>query len=222
MGQARRFFRQAIEAARRHELKNAAAELTAEAGLWEGFFGNNREACRSAQEALAVNRGWRILVRAAITLSLCGRADEAEALAEEMGRQAATATLIQTVSLPIVRGFIELARGSPDRALEVVGPTGARSPRLSLWPAYIAGEAYLRLGSASEARAQFQKILNEGFDVFSPSRPLAKIGIARAFPASGDKDKGRKAYQDFFAYWANADQDIPLFRRALTEYASLK
>jgi len=221
MGQARDFFRQAIEAARRHGLKNAGAELTAQAGLWEAFLGNNREAYQQAEEALAANRGWRILVRAAIILARCGRVDEAEALAEEIGRQAATATLIQTVSLPVVRGFIELARDNPNQALQAVSPHSDKSPRLSPWPAYIAGEAYLRLGSTSEARAQFQKILdNKGFDVFSPSQPLARIGIARALPASGDK--GRKAYQDFFAFWINADQDIPLFRRALTEYASLK
>jgi hypothetical protein len=48
-------------------------------------------------------------------------------------------------------------------------------------------------------------------------------GIRRlALAAAGEKEKGRKAYQDFFATWTNADQDLPLFRLALSEYAGLK
>jgi tetratricopeptide (TPR) repeat protein len=223
MSAARGFYRQAFEAARRHELKSAAAELAAEAGRWEAFFGNNAEACNHVENALSANRGWRVLIRCAMILAKCGRIGEAQALLDEISQQKRLPTAIQTVSLPTARAFVELSGGNAEQALKMVEIRSNRLSRGNLWPTYVAGEAYLRLRSAAEARVEFQKILDHrGLDPLSPLQPLAKVGLARAIAASGDKEKGRKAYQDFFASWVNGDQDIPLLRRALSEYASLK
>jgi tetratricopeptide (TPR) repeat protein len=217
------FFSQAVEAARRRDLKNAVAELTADSGRWEAFFGNSKEACEHAKDALAGSRDWRILFRTAMTLARCGRTDEAQALVDEMSGRYPTHTYIQNVSLPIIRAFIELARGNPAEAIRLLGASRDRAWRVSLWPAYIAGEAYLRMGAGTEARAELQKIIDHrGIDPFSPVYPLAKLGLARALAASGQKEKGRKAYQDFFTLWKSADEDMPLFRLALSEYARLK
>jgi len=221
--EARVFFSQAVEAARRRDLKNAVAELTADSGRWEAFFGNSKEACEHAKDALAGSRDWRILFRTAMTLARCGRTDEAQALVDEMSGRYPTHTYIQNVSLPIIRAFIELARGNPAEAIRLLGASRDRAWRVSLWPAYIAGEAYLRMGAGTEARAELQKIIDHrGIDPFSPVYPLAKLGLARALAASGQKEKGRKAYQDFFTLWKSADEDMPLFRLALSEYARLK
>lgn len=220
---AREYFRQAIETARRHELMDAAAEFTAEAGRWEAFFGNTKEACDLAANALNGSRNWRVLLRAAMTLAKCGRPDEAQLLAEEMAGRFPTNTYMQNVSLPVVRAFIELTRSNPAEVLSLVEARRGNSSRVSLWPAYLAGEAYLRRGSGPEARVEFQDVLDHrGVEPLSPVIPLAKLGLARALAASGEKERGRKAYQDFFASWTNADQDAPLFRLALSEYAGLK
>jgi hypothetical protein len=40
---------------------------------------------------------------------------------------------------------------------------------------------------------------------------------------SGELDaKARAAYQDFLAFWKDADPDIPILKQAKTEYAKLQ
>ena len=50
----------------------------------------------------------------------------------------------------------------------------------------------------------------------------AAAGLARAAALSGDTTKARKAYQDFFALWKDADPDIPVLQEARREYEKLK
>ncbi len=223
MSVARKFYGQALEAARRHNLKDAAAELEAEAGRWEALFGNNAEACSRAEHALSANHGWRVVIRSTMILARCGRTSEAQALIDEISQNKRLPTAIQNVWLPALRAFVTLGAGDAQQALKLVQIRSSKLARRNLWPTYVAGEAFLRLNSAAEARVEFQKILDRrGMDPLSPLQPLARIGLARALAASGNKEKGRKAYQDFFALWVNADQDTPLFRLALSEYAGLK
>lgn len=59
------------------------------------------------------------------------------------------------------------------------------------------------------------------FDI-SPLFPLAHLGLARAAAIAGDATKSRKAYQDFFALWKDADVDIPVLIEAKQEYEKLK
>ncbi len=59
------------------------------------------------------------------------------------------------------------------------------------------------------------------FDI-SPFFPLAHLGLARAAAVAGDTTKSRKAYQDFFALWKDADADIPILIEAKQEYEKLK
>jgi hypothetical protein len=51
--------------------------------------------------------------------------------------------------------------------------------------------------------------------------PVAKLGLARAYTLTGDKDKSRTSYQDFLGLWKNADPDIPVLKEAKAEYAKL-
>jgi hypothetical protein len=51
--------------------------------------------------------------------------------------------------------------------------------------------------------------------------PLAQLGIARAYAMQGDWENSRKAYNDFFSTWKNADSDIPILRQAKAEYKKL-
>jgi hypothetical protein len=51
--------------------------------------------------------------------------------------------------------------------------------------------------------------------------PLAHLGVARSAALTGDTAKSRKAYEDFFALWKDADPDIPLLLKARKEYKRL-
>jgi len=71
--------------------------------------------------------------------------------------------------------------------------------------------------------AQFQEILDHrGWAPLDNVYPLAQLGLARAAALTGDLAKSRKAYQDFFALWKDADADLPVLLEARREYEKLR
>jgi hypothetical protein len=52
----------------------------------------------------------------------------------------------------------------------------------------------------------------------SPLYPLAHLGLARAAALTGDAARSRKAYEDFFAAWKEAEADLPALLAARKEY----
>jgi hypothetical protein len=52
-------------------------------------------------------------------------------------------------------------------------------------------------------------------------RTLAVLGAARAYAMQGNTTKAREEYQNLFAIWKDADQDLPVVRQARAEYDKL-
>jgi hypothetical protein len=52
-----------------------------------------------------------------------------------------------------------------------------------------------------------------------PMGPLARLQLARAFSASGDRAKSAAAYKDLLTLWKDADPDLPVVQEAKTESA---
>jgi hypothetical protein len=76
------------------------------------------------------------------------------------------------------------------------------------------------MGRHREAAAEFQKILDHpGIVLNDPIGPMARLQLARALSASGDRAKSAAVYKDLFALWQDADPDIPVVRQAKTESA---
>ncbi|MGH9601621.1 MAG: tetratricopeptide repeat protein [Terriglobales bacterium] len=122
---------------------------------------------------------------------------------------------------PRMRAIQATNRGNPQKAIQLLD--GAL-PYASWWDfvLYERGRAYLRVGKGKEAADEFQKLL--GTRLVQPTSPLlslAHLGLARAHALSGDTASARKAYQDFFALWKDADPDIPILKEAKAEYAKL-
>ena len=46
--------------------------------------------------------------------------------------------------------------------------------------------------------------------------------MARASALAGDTAKARKAFQDFFELWKEADLDIPILQQAKADFAKLR
>jgi eukaryotic-like serine/threonine-protein kinase len=95
-------------------------------------------------------------------------------------------------------------------------PTRARyEAAAEFWPQYLRGQAFLKLGKATEAAAEFQKILNHrGYAPLSLLYPLAYVGLARAAVVTGNARMSSKAYEDFLAVWKEADTDLPVLQAA--------
>jgi eukaryotic-like serine/threonine-protein kinase len=88
---------------------------------------------------------------------------------------------------------------------------------------YLAGEAYRDQREWTKALAEYQEIADHrGESPLSPFYTLARLQAARTLAAQGDAAKARTAYQDFFAYWKNADPDVPILKEAQAEYAKLE
>jgi hypothetical protein len=96
--------------------------------------------------------------------------------------------------------------------------------------AYLRGLAYLRLHSGAEAAAEFRKIVdhkgaNWGATWIHPYwgqfYSLSYLGLAHASALAGDTSQAKKAFQDFFELWKDADTDIPIFQQAKAEYSRL-
>jgi serine/threonine protein kinase/tetratricopeptide (TPR) repeat protein len=124
---------------------------------------------------------------------------------------------------PIVRVFRDIEKGD-HAAIDRLPPASAwdLAPRQSFRPVYVRGLIYLHSGDGAKAASEFQRILDHrGTMPTSPLYPLAYVQQARAYTLGGDQTKARKAYQDFFALWKDADPDIPILREAKTEYARL-
>src|ERR1700691_6406243 len=92
----------------------------------------------------------------------------------------------------------------------------------ALYPVYVRGLAYSGMGRHREAAAEFQKILDHpGLMLNDPMGPMARLQLARALAASGDRAKSATVYKDLLALWKDADPDIPLVQEARAESAKL-
>jgi serine/threonine protein kinase/tetratricopeptide (TPR) repeat protein len=122
----------------------------------------------------------------------------------------------------VVRVLREVAAGDRS-AIARLPPASARELSQGQFrPVYVRGLTYLHVGDGEKAAAEFQRIVDHrGLEPTSPLYPLAYVQLARAHAFSGDHVKARKSYQDFLALWKDADPDIPILRKAKTEYARL-
>jgi eukaryotic-like serine/threonine-protein kinase len=92
-----------------------------------------------------------------------------------------------------------------------------------MYPAYLRGLAYLKLGQSGRAAEQFQNILDHrGLLTNCPLGALVYLQLARAKTMGGDSAGARTAYQDFLTLWKDSDPDIPILKQAKTEYAKLR
>jgi tetratricopeptide (TPR) repeat protein len=218
LGQRResgKLYKRAAETASRLGLRNLAAAF---------------EEADARADALSGNCGTaRRLGRPALALALCGDAASAEKLATETSKRLPNGTIWNAVQLPEIRAAIEIRRGQPARAVELLA---SASPYERAYPeaVYLRGLAYLRLRKGPEAAAEFHKILDhKGLSWASTWRypnwglyyAISHLGLAHAYTLEGDTAKAKKSYQDFFALWKAADPDIPVLQQAKTEYAKL-
>ena len=87
---------------------------------------------------------------------------------------------------------------------------------------YLRGTLYLDQRRGNEAAAEFKKIIdNPTIEAYSPGHALAYVCLGRAAAITGDTAAARKAYEDFFAVWKDADQDLPVVVEARKEYEQL-
>ena len=220
---AREFSNGAFESAERRQLKDVAAQIAVGAAARDALLGECRQVSERTAKALGMSRGQLTMVLAATALAACGGFGETQTIIDELVRRFPTDTLINKVSLPLVRARMELRRGNPAQAIQLLETTKPYEGNALFPIAYLHGQAYVDLRRGPDAAAEFQTILDHrGWQATSPLYPLAHVGLARTAALAGDTAKARRAYQDFFALWKDADADIAILQQARREYAELK
>jgi tetratricopeptide (TPR) repeat protein/DNA-binding winged helix-turn-helix (wHTH) protein len=207
---------------RANRMENAAFDLAwhARVEASPGNYALVRELCRQAGEAGKDSSLW---------LGNCGKAladasevTQAEALAAKIDQLRPEDTLHQKVYLPVIRSSVELERGNAAKAVDLLAPVTQYEQGNSL-VLYSRGQAYFAAGEHAKAAAEFEKLIgHRGWSEWEVYAPLAQLGLARAYAMQGDREESRKAYDDFFSTWKDADPDIPILKEAKAEYAKLK
>jgi len=224
LARANQFSERAVELAQRKtELKEATAQTILQEAERNATFGNCGSVTQSTARALGLSKDRLSLISAANAFATCGQASPAQSLIDELSKRFPDDTLLSTVSLPLMRAQLELSRGNGAQAIQLLETARSYEVYGDFWPQYIRGQAYLKQGNGARAMTEFQTILDHrGWYPLSPLYPLAHVGLARAAALNGDNPKARKAYQDFFALWKDADATIPLLVAARQEYDKLK
>jgi tetratricopeptide (TPR) repeat protein len=159
----------------------------------------------------------------AVALALCsGGAQITRSVkkAEAADQRSPNATQASLVDLPLIRAAASLAQNHPQRAVEQLQSMD-RLERLHPETIYLRGTAYLRMRQGAAAVGEFQKIIDHKSLYWGPFYPVSYLGLARGAVLAGDRAKAKKAFQDFLAFWNNADTDLPILQQAKAEYARL-
>jgi tetratricopeptide (TPR) repeat protein len=212
----------AVNVIERIGLREAPANVRAGEIVSEAVLGNIQEAHQKATAALTfpVDRDTKVTL--AIALALCGDTNRAQKLIEESAKDFPLDTLLNNVSFPVARAIIEIRHNNPARAVTLLE---AASPYdlTDYGPMYVRGDAFRRMHEGAKAAAEYQKILDHrGMDPKNLLYPLARLGLGRAYALQGQTTKARTAYQDFLAFWKDADPDIPILKQAREEYEKLR
>jgi len=164
----------------------------------------------------------------ALALARSGQTEEAAKLADQISAERPEDTLVQHYLAPTIRGAIKLQQNDPAAAIDLLRGTARYDLAFTesfdfVYPAYIRGLAYLKLGDGKSAAAQFQKMIdNRGLTLRHVIGPLAWLQLGRAQKMMGDNASARKSYEEFLSIWKDADPDIPIYREAKAEYARLE
>jgi len=230
--EANRLSDSAVSLARQGGLPERAALFEGARAAWNALFGNRGEAQRSAAAALSLDRGRDADYGPAFALALLHDSAQAYKIEADLDKRYPEDTSVQFSYLPALRALEALNQGNPAKALEMTqaaAPYDLAVPGTAyfsgaffgaLYPVYVRGLAYSRMVSHREAAAEFRKILDHpGIVLNDPIGPMARLQLARALSASGDRAESAAVYKDLLTVWKDADPDIPIVQEVRAESA---
>jgi serine/threonine protein kinase/tetratricopeptide (TPR) repeat protein len=204
--------------------KENAAQIDASNAFFESQFGLCGQAKPRAERALALYKVRTTIGPVALAFAACND-QRGVASIDDLQKRYPKDTIINFFFAPLTKALVESNKGNTSAAVDALQP--AMSFEFGnlpgLWLNYVRGNIFLRGKMGSDAAAEFKKILDHrGVEPSSPFYDLAHLGLARASMLDGDTTTARTEYQNFFAVWKAADQDLPIMIDAKKEYDMLK
>jgi tetratricopeptide (TPR) repeat protein len=213
----------AADWAQRNNLNEVAAQLLLQEAIRSATFRQCDKVTGLTTRALSLTRDLSYLHQSANALAACNQAAPAQALIDDILKRFPQDTLSNSVSIPVIRAQLELARGNATQAVQFLESARRYEVYGDFWPQYVRGAAYLKQGNGAQAAAEFKGILDHrGWYPLSPLYSLAQLQYARATALAGDSATARKAYQNFFELWKQADSALPFLAEAHQDYDKLK
>jgi eukaryotic-like serine/threonine-protein kinase len=222
--EARSLYPQAIQLTERSGLTDRAAEYRGRFALLEAFFENRKEAVSIARNLLKSDSGRSATADGVIALAIAGD-ETAIPTSEQMIRESPLDEHWKNLWIPMTRGILAVQSGNPAAGLDDLKSVKAydRGDDALMYPSYYLGLAYLALHSPSDARREFQNVIdNRGVVATMPLYGLALVGTARATALGGSRQDAIAAYEKFFEAWKNADADLAIMKDARAEYSRLR
>ena len=222
------WFRKAKEKSARNDYGAIPLGLQEEFAIQEAEVGEITGAQKLLPGLATESKDRKTRLDLAMLLARVGETKKANELADAVSREYPLDTLAQNYSLPIIRAAINLQENAPQGAIESLRPTAKYELSIpdtvnSVYPAYLRGLAYLQMGNGALAVPEFQKVIDHpGVVGRFVIGALARLQLARAQVMSGDKTSAKKSYEEFLDLWKDADQDLPIYRKAKIEYSRLE
>jgi eukaryotic-like serine/threonine-protein kinase len=219
---ARALESKAEEMAQRTGLKESVASGRAQQAIMEAAVGLRSLAIEDADFVIKSSHSHKAVTTAAAALAVAGEDQRALKLISDLADQRPYDTIVQNVNVPTVKAIVEMNNNRPKQAIDLLDGAMVYA-RADAGVLYARGLASLRAQQGKEAAETFQRILDHrAAFALDPAVLLAHLGLARAYALQGNSAQSRIEYQNFLAYWKDADPDIPLLKQAKEEYAKLQ
>jgi serine/threonine protein kinase/tetratricopeptide (TPR) repeat protein len=196
-------------------LESASAFLLSQGALDRALIGDCPSALGMAKEADAKPEGITALFNVGMADALCGNSARAAQAADQLQQTYPQSFAVKGFYVADIKAAIALSNNDPNSALDLL-KSAQQNDLISLTP-LLRGRAHVALHFVQIGIVDFQTVLaHRGvpFIVGNVSYPVAQIGVARAFAATGDQGNSAAAYRRFLDLWANADPGQPLVTEA--------
>jgi serine/threonine protein kinase/tetratricopeptide (TPR) repeat protein len=220
-------WQQARQSAESAGAKDFAAMLWEYEAINDVLLGNLSDARQKIPKGLAVANNMDARVLAAIASAGVGDLGKSSALLTSIEHDFPENVFAHAIAAPQIRAIQQIQQKQFNEAITTLESTrpyelgnGPHGAGFSL--NFLRGQVYLKMRDGAKAAVEFQRILDHrGVSPFDVQYSLARLNLGRAYALQGDQAKAKAAYQDFLAFWKDADPAIPVLIEAKAEYAKL-
>jgi eukaryotic-like serine/threonine-protein kinase len=222
--EARRAFAHGVDAAHSQHMDEYGGVILAREAVCEVDVGLAKQAQQDMNLALSGTKGRGVQTGAAYLYGRLGDERQMKKYLGDLDKELPSDTLLHGIDIPRARGALSLSHNDPAQALRDVEPGASYELSPFAVPVMaVHAEAYLQLRDGVDAVKEYEKIVNHrGVCTTTVLYSLAHLGLARAYGIENDTTLEKRAYQDFFSDWKDADADIPVLKQAKAEYAKLQ
>ena len=199
-------------------LKGAAALAWSNVGQSAAAYGDAAAARASMQNSLDLERNLGTLLQGAFCLAVLGDLAGAQKLSAEASKLPGASNQEAQRGFAFVNALARLKKGDLGGFDVMPAPKDDNDTGLI----YMLGVAHFEQGQFEMALSEFKRLVDRRSPSTNPLKPLAHLYYGRTLAKLQRKDESRKAYEQFFTAWKDADANLPILVAAKQEYSRLE